>query len=243
MAVSGMSRSSRRRRAYALRQPPERAEQGTEAHSAHFGNFRNLPKQAKMALGARSAISGKRDAASYRLPRSARQFPTTEQARETCSSRAEAAPTTAGTVSRLVFGFFIYFIFPEIAERTRRLKARVIISWGGSALPLYTRGTGRERAGAPHPRNIALAPAPSPSTRAGGNANYTFWHQRRHIAGPRRREADSAAARSALPRTAGIGHTACSGALLSSPPSSPPSLSLWRPRTHRSRGKSSASLQ
>lgn len=48
--------------------------------------------------------------------------------------------------------------------------------------------------------------------------------QARHIAGPRRREADFAAARSALPRTVGIGRAARSAAPFSSPPSSPPSL-------------------
>lgn len=89
MAVSEMSRRSCRRLAYPLRQSPEKAEMRLGAHSTPFGNFRNLPKQTRVTLVPRSAISGEKDAVvpHYQV---VRQFPTTEEARNTCPSGAEA---------------------------------------------------------------------------------------------------------------------------------------------------------
>ncbi|KAF2983355.1 hypothetical protein EK904_000869 [Melospiza melodia maxima] len=106
MAASEMSRRSCRRRAYPLRQPPEKAEPGMEAHSTRFGNFRNLPQQAKMALGASSAISGQKDAASHRLLQPARQFPTTDRLARHARAQPKRPRTLLAPCHLFLFGFF-----------------------------------------------------------------------------------------------------------------------------------------
>lgn len=122
MAASEMSRRSRRRRAYPLRQPPERAEGGMRAHSSRFGNFRNLPKQAGPQLGGRSAISGQTDAAALRLPEPVRQFPPTEKTRDTCPSIADTAPITTSRATP-----FFFFIFRKLPKGPEGSKRGVII--------------------------------------------------------------------------------------------------------------------
>ncbi|XP_041322754.1 chromobox protein homolog 3 isoform X2 [Pyrgilauda ruficollis] len=214
MAVSEMSRRSCRRRAYLLRQRPEKAEPGMEAHSTRFGNFRNLPQHAKMALGASSAISGQKDAASHRLVQPARQFPTTDR----LARRARAQPKRPRTLLAS-FNLFLVF-FRKLTKGPEGSNLGVNICRGRARIA---------------PRNLALAPFPPPPRQEEVRATEIL-AQVRHIAGSRRREADFTAARSVLPRTVGIGRAARSAAVFSSPPSSPPFFPLRRPYTHRDKG-------
>lgn len=136
MAVSEMSRRSCRRRAYPLRQSPEKAEPGMEAHSALFGNFRKLPQQTKMALGASSAISGQKDAASHRLLQPARQFPTTDR----LARRTRAQPKWPRT---LLAPCHFFVCFPEIDKSPEGSNPGVSISRGRPRIA---------------PRNLTLVP-------------------------------------------------------------------------------------
>ncbi|XP_074939175.1 chromobox protein homolog 3 isoform X1 [Phalacrocorax aristotelis] len=180
MAVSEMSRRSRRRRAYPLRQPPEKAERGMAAHPTGFGNFRNLPKQTGMALGTCSAISGEKKT----------QQPSTIRARSAISDKgrnSQYVPEWSRTGPEHDWHRPVSSP-PEIAERPRRLKTSkrgVIINRRRSrlvpaltlsprrvALPAATCGTGRERTGgerrappkfpSPPPPWLAAWPLPPP---------------------------------------------------------------------------------
>lgn len=216
MAVSEMSRRSCRRRAYPLRQPPEKAEPGMKAHSARFGNFRNLPQHAKMALGASSAISGQKDAASHRLLQPARQFPTNDR----LARCARAQPKRPQTL--LAPCHFIFFFFPEIDKSPKAQASALILVGGGPASPPVP---------SPGP--------PSPSARAGGSENYTdFGTSATHRGAPAEGgELRRSPLRSAPHRR----HRACrplrrSVLLPSFIPSLPPFFSLPRPCTHRDKG-------
>lgn len=156
MAVSEMSRRSRRRRAYPLRQRPEKAEPGMEAHSARFGNFRNLPQHTKMALGATSAISGQKDAASHRLPQLARQLPTTER----LARRARTQPKRPRTLLAPCH-FFVVVFFRKLTKGPEGSNLGISTNRGRPRIapptPAVVAGSGR---GAAYPRNLALAPFP-----------------------------------------------------------------------------------
>lgn len=88
MAVSEMSRRSRPRRAYPLRQSPETAETEMAARSARFGDFRNQPTPTKAALGSSSAISGKKRRRAHQLPNPLGDF----RQRKSSLIRARADP-------------------------------------------------------------------------------------------------------------------------------------------------------
>lgn len=216
MAVSEMSRRTGRRRAYSLRQPPEKAEPGMEAHSAHFGNFRNLPQHAKMALGASSAISGQKYAASHRLPQPARQFPTTER----LAKRARAQPKRFRTLLATCH-FFVCF-FRKLTKGPEGSNLGVNISRGR-----------------PHivPRNLALAPFPLLAGRRKWKL-HRFWHKRGTSRGPggEKRTSPQPARLYPAPSASGVPPAPP----LRSPPLLHPPLapffSLRRPCTHRDKG-------
>lgn len=220
MAVSEMSRRSRSRRAYPLRQPPEKAEPGMAAHSARFGNFRNLPQHTKMALGATSAISGEKDAASHRLPQSARHFPTTER----LARRARTQPKRPRTPLARCH-FFVCF-FRKLTKAPKVQTSALVSTGGGRASPPHTCGNGRERAGdsaPPKPRPGPLPPPPGQeevrSTDFGTSATH----------------------RGAPAKGGGLHRSPfrCSvlvPSFIPSLPACPPFFSLRRPCTHRDKG-------
>ncbi|KAM6276911.1 chromobox protein homolog 3 isoform 1-T1 [Spheniscus humboldti] len=241
MAVSEMSRRSRRRRAYPLRQPPEKAETGMEAHSTRFGKFRKLPKQTTTALGTCSAISGEKDAAVIDYP-----------ARSAISDNGRGSPYIPERSRngpdhdwhRVAFFSGNCRTAPKAQTSKRGLiisRRRPRIAPPRPPTPrAATCGSDRERAGAERsapPKSPPVVGSLSPSARAGGSGNYPDFGASADTSrgpGSQRREADFAAACSTLPRTADIGRAARSGALFFLPPL-PPSLVLSSAAPHAPR--------
>lgn len=242
MAVSEMSRRSRRRRAYPFRQPPEKAETAMEAHSTPFGNFRNLPKQTEWRS------------------EPARQFPETKT-QQALGSPARSAISDTGRDSQYVqkrprsrlapCRFFFFFFFSgncRTDPKAQTSKRGVIISRRRPRIappsplpfpwpPVVLAGIRREQSGA-HPsdlpRWLAAWPLPPPP----GQEEVITTQISRHTAGARE-PADFAAACSALPAapTPSVPPaSALRSSFLSPSPVFTPFFSLRRPRTHRDKG-------
>lgn len=251
MAVSEMSRRSRRRRAYPLRQSPEKAETGIEAYSTHFGNFRNLPKQTRMALGTCSAISGERDAAVTDYPaRSA----ISDNGRDSQYVPEPSRNLPDRDWHRVGFFFFFFSGNCRTAPKTQTSKRAVIISrrrphialplsppLSSPRPPMVLAGSGREQSEA-RPRNLPLLlaawPLPPPPGQEEVITTQILAPAPTHRGAPGasggRRISPQPAPFYPAPPTLGAppASALCSSFL----PPLPPFFSLQRSRTHRDKG-------